>query len=188
MITREQGDFLLRTARKALRQKIEHAEEPEPEKVDPALEVACGTFVTLKIRNQLRGCIGNLGPVGSIYEGVKRNAVHAALHDYRFQPVTPEEIGEIDIEISILTPPQPLEYTDWNELLQKLRPGVDGIIIEQGQSSATFLPQVWEQLPQPAQFLSHLCAKAGLAPSAWKDGRLAVQTYQVQSFAEGRTS
>lgn len=186
VITQEQGNYLLRAARQVLRYKIAHAEELEAERIDPALEIASGTFVTLTVNNELRGCIGNLEPVGSIHEGVKRNATHAALHDYRFPPVTPEELGKINIEISILTPPQRLYYSDWSDLLQKLRPGIDGVILEQEQASATFLPQVWEQLPQPEEFLGHLCTKAGLSPSAWKDGQLVVKTYQVQSFAEER--
>lgn len=182
-ITQEQGEFLVRTARRALEAKIMHGEELCAEPIEPALEIECGTFVTLKINGQLRGCIGNLEAAGTIYEGVKRNAICAALHDYRFSPVSPDELKKIHIDISILSQPQIMEYEDSDDLLRKLRPGVDGVIIQMGRASATFLPQVWEQLPQPEQFLGHLCTKAGLAATAWRDSLL-VKTYQVQCFAE----
>ena len=153
---------------------------------DADLQTRSGTFVTLKIKNRLRGCIGSLDSSASIIEGVRRNALHAAFHDPRFSPLSTAEFDGTDIEISVLTPPLPLAYTDASDLLSKLRVDVDGVIIRKGAASATFLPQVWEQLPLPEDFLSHLCMKAGLQADAWRQGGLDVQTYQVQYFEEHR--
>ena len=149
-----------------------------------ALKACHGTFVTLKIAGNLRGCIGSLTAEESILDGVKRNAVNAAFHDPRFSPLTIEEIEDVDIEISILTEPQPLEYTNGVDLISKLRVNVDGVILQKGRAGATFLPQVWEQLPRPENFLSHLCVKAGLYANAWENTRLQISTYQVQYFEE----
>lgn len=151
----------------------------------PSLQQHCGTFVTLKIHGELRGCIGSLVGTESIVEGVRENAINAAFGDPRFPPLAAEEFDAIEIEVSVLTEPQPLEYSDAANLIAKLRPGVDGLIIRQGLAGATFLPQVWEQLPDPNQFLAHLCHKAGLPMDAWQRGSLTVMTYQVQYFEEG---
>jgi AmmeMemoRadiSam system protein A len=138
----------------------------------------------LHLDGQLRGCIGTLAATESIVEGVKRNALNAALHDHRFSPVKPEELDSIVIEVSVLTDPTPVEYTDGADLLTKLNPGVDGVIIRQGAARATFLPQVWDQLSGPEEFLTHLCLKAGLAGDAWQTSKVEVLIYQVQYFEE----
>lgn len=150
-----------------------------------SLQQRCGTFVTLKIHGDLRGCIGSLIGTDTIVEGVRENAINAAFGDPRFPPLSSSEFDAVEVEVSVLTEPQPLEYSDAADLLAKLRPGVDGLIIRQGLAGATFLPQVWEQLPDPQQFLAHLCLKAGLAMDAWQRGTLSVMTYQVQYFEEG---
>jgi AmmeMemoRadiSam system protein A len=152
-----------------------------------SLQQHCGTFVTLKIHGDLRGCIGSLIGTDTIVEGVRENAINAAFGDPRFPPLSSSEFDAVEVEVSVLTEPQPLEYSDAADLLAKLRPGVDGLIIRQGLAGATFLPQVWEQLPDPQQFLAHLCLKAGLAMDAWQRGTLSVMTYQVQYFEEGLT-
>ena len=151
---------------------------------DETLKARCGTFVTLKIAGNLRGCIGSLTATESIVDGVKRNAVNAAFHDPRFSPLTVEEIEDVDIEISILTKPQPFKYIDSADLISRLRVNVDGVILQKKRAGATFLPQVWEQLPRPEMFLSHLCVKAGLSANAWENTRLEISTYQVQYFEE----
>ena len=143
-----------------------------------------GVFVTLKIDNSLRGCIGSLSARTSISAGVRDNALHAAFHDPRFPPLERRELDAVHIEVSVLSEPTPISYTDAGALLAKLRPGVDGVIIEKGAASATFLPQVWKQLPQTEAFLSNLCMKAGLPANEWKRGTLTVKTYQVQYFEE----
>jgi len=121
-----------------------------------------------------------MNPNESIRIGIARNALNAAFRDPRFPPLTIDEFKHVDIEISILTEPSPLEYSDYFDLLAKLRVNVDGVIIR--RAGATFLPQVWKQLPEPDIFLSHLCAKAGLSADSWKNTKLEVLTYQVQYF------
>ncbi len=101
-------------------------------------------------------------------------------------PLKPAELDRVDIEVSILTEPYPLEYRDSKDLLAKLRVNVDGVILRKGSASATFLPQVWEQLPRPEEFLSHLCMKAGLSADTWRESHLEVLTYQVQYFEEAK--
>jgi len=143
-----------------------------------------GTFVTLHKNRKLRGCIGNIEPVKNIFQGVKDNAKHAAFSDTRFTPLSQKELAETVIEVSILTQPENLDYNDNHDLLKKLKPGIDGVIIKKKHHSATFLPQVWEQLKDPEIFLKHLCTKAGLPQDEWKSGALGVATYQVQLFEE----
>ena len=153
---------------------------------DDRFKLPCGTFVTLKIKGQLRGCIGNLTATETVLDGVKRNAINAALHDPRFSPLSQDELERTQIEVSILSEPRPLAYRDGQDLIKKLRAHVDGVIIRKGHASATFLPQVWEQLPGPEDFLTHLCKKAGLPAEAWKNSELEVLTYQVQYFEENQ--
>jgi AmmeMemoRadiSam system protein A len=186
----EQGQLLAKLARQTLMERF--GKQIPQDKIDslntalkdPCFQLSCGTFVTLKIRGQLRGCIGNLTSNESLVSGVRRNAISAAFHDPRFAPLSASELDLLEIEISILTEPKPMNYRDAADLLSKLRPGVDGVTIRLGHASATFLPQVWEQLPEPQDFLAHLCMKAGLAADAWKMSRIEVSTYQVQYFEE----
>lgn len=177
------GKFLLELARQTIQKELTENHE-SPTFSDPSLEKNSGTFVTLKLAGKLRGCIGNIEPVKSIEQGIRDNALNAAFHDHRFSPLTQEELDEIHIGISILSVPQVLEYGDSEELLEKLQPGVDGVILKEGSLSATFLPQVWLQLPEPEQFLTQLCIKAGLSRNAWRDSQPEVLVYQVQSFEE----
>ena len=153
---------------------------------DPALQAYCGTFVTLKTDNQLRGCIGSLSATAPIVSGVRANALNAAFHDPRFPPLGKSELDAVRIDVSVLSEPIPLAYTDGDDLLSKLRPGIDGVIIRKRSVSATFLPQVWEQLPRPEAFLAQLCMKAGLPADQWREGDLTVLVYQVQYFEEAR--
>lgn len=188
--TEGQGGILLNLARQTILSKFapqlaeENSRQLETDLRDNAFDQRRGTFVTLKINGQLRGCIGNLEATESVRDSVRHNAVNAAFDDYRFKPLTREEFGRVDIEISILTESRPVEYADGNELLAKLRVGIDGVILRKGSASATFLPQVWKQLPKPADFLNHLCLKAGLAASSWQQDRPGILTYQVQYFEE----
>jgi AmmeMemoRadiSam system protein A len=186
----EQGQLLVKLVRQILMERL--GKQVPQSKIDslnaalrdPCFQISCGTFVTLKINGQLRGCIGNLKSNEPLVSGVRRNAINAAFHDPRFAPLSASELDRIEIEISILTEPKPLNYRDGIDLLEKLRPNVDGVTICLGHASATFLPQVWEQLPEPQDFLAHLCMKAGLAADAWKKSRFEVSTYQVQYFEE----
>ncbi len=187
-LTQEQGEVLLKLARKTIAKKLgmdaENTQEPDPQGFKEIFQARRGTFVTLKINDQLRGCIGNLNPDKTILQGVTDNAINAAFHDPRFPRLDQSELEKVTIEVSLLTEPQPLEFKDPEDLLAKLRPDIDGVIIRKGFHSATFLPQVWEQLPDKKTFLSHLCMKAGLPADAWQSPGLKVMTYQVQYFEE----
>lgn len=145
---------------------------------------AAATFVTLKKAGQLRGCIGSLVAVTSLLSSVHENALHAAFDDYRFSPVTSAELGQLVLEISILSLPQKVSYQNPQELLKILRPGIDGVILRSGSARATFLPQVWEQLPRVEDFLGHLCRKAGLTASCWQTMHPELETYTVEAFSE----
>ena len=171
-----------------LGQKMPRNEVIELEKSlkDKAFQNKSGTFVTLnlKMNDQLRGCIGSLEPSETILSGIRHNSINAAFNDYRFPSLSADELSQVKIEVSVLTDPQLLEYENGNDLLEKLRVDVDGVIIRHGSARATFLPQVWKELPEPEEFLSHLCKKAGLPPNAWSEAKLEVLTYQVQYFEE----
>ena len=185
-LSEDEGQSLLAVARNAIKNRLNNAEPPQidwkelPEKFQEQL----GTFVTIAIDGNLRGCIGHIIPRETLIEGIQENAVNAAFRDPRFPPLAKEEFDKIAIEISILTPPQELSYTDAEDLLSKLRPGIDGVIIQKGYYEATFLPQVWEQLPDKEEFLTHLCMKAGISHDSWRKEKLQVSTYQVQAFEE----
>jgi len=185
-LKKNQGQALIKLARQAISEKLGKTSiSVDPQTLaDSAFQDHRGTFVTLTINKQLRGCIGNLDATESILAGIKRNAINAAFHDPRFSQLKAHELDQVDIEISILTEPKRLEYGDSKDLLSKLRVHVDGVILRKGSASATFLPQVWEQLPRPEQFLSHLCMKAGLPGDDWEKSRLEILTYQVQYFEE----
>ncbi len=186
----QQGDALVKLARRTIMEKLgQTTDKADSQKLDEALKDAAfqarrGTFVTLKKGGALRGCIGSLTGTEIIPDNVRDNAVNAAFRDFRFNPLTTDEVKDLDIEISILTEPEPLEYTDSADLISKLHVNVDGVIIRKGRASATFLPQVWEQLPKPDEFLSHLCLKAGISADAWQKTKLEIMTYQVQYFEE----
>lgn len=137
------------------------------------------TFVTLQKHHQLRGCIGMLEAVRPLAEDVAANAYSAAFKDPRFPPLEAKELNELDIHISILTPPEPILFTSEQDLLAKLEPGIDGLIIEEGYRRGTFLPSVWESLPNPGQFLKHLKQKAGLSPDYWS-GTIRVYRYRTE--------
>jgi AmmeMemoRadiSam system protein A len=184
-LTEEQGKFLLSVARKIIEEELfGQKEQEQPDDLAPVFRERRGTFATLTIDGNLRGCIGHIIPQESLIEGIKVNAINAAFRDPRFPAMSQKEWDRVKIEISILTDPEPLSYTDANDLLSKLRPGIDGVILGKGFYQATFLPQVWEQLPEKEEFLTHLCLKAGLRGDAWKKGDLEVSTYQVQAFEE----
>ena len=186
--TQNHGNLLLALARYSIAQKLgvtENVPEPDLSDIpDTLLNEKRGVFVTLHKNGQLRGCIGNIAPEKSVLEGVKENAVSAAFKDTRFAVLTKEELAHIDIEVSLLTPPEKMQFSQTREMLDQLTPFEDGVIVEKDHRRATFLPQVWEQLPDREAFLSQLCLKAGCDPNAWQTGDLNVYTYQVQSFAE----
>jgi AmmeMemoRadiSam system protein A len=178
--------YLLSLARNAIGRAVNRQTLPkiDLEGLSDILKADGASFVTLTKSKQLRGCIGALEAYQPLAMDVREHAVAAALEDYRFSPVSANELASISIEISRLTHPQPLEYKDAMTLLQVLRPGIDGVILADGLRRATFLPQVWEQLPNPEDFLAHLCQKMGAKPDAWLKKHLNVSTYQVEEFHE----
>jgi AmmeMemoRadiSam system protein A len=151
---------------------------------DDGLAENKGTFVTLTINCSLRGCIGQITPSEPVLETVRENAASSAFRDPRFPPLSADEFYDADLEISILSMPEKLAYSGKDDLLSRVRQGDHGVIIRSGFRSATFLPQVWEELPSADEFFSHLCMKAGLSPDEWKRGRLEVHTYTVEHFNE----
>jgi AmmeMemoRadiSam system protein A len=185
-LTEEEGAFLLRLARQTITEALDPAATaPGPVPTERLLAPGAA-FVTLHTRGgELRGCIGSLIGYRPLVEDVRTNALAAAFEDPRFPALQISELPEIVIEVSVLTEPEPLEYDSAEELVRKLRPGIDGVIIERGWHRATFLPQVWDQLPLTEDFLAHLCYKAGLSGMAWRDGDLQISTYQAQEFEEG---
>ena len=134
------------------------------------LRRVCATFVTLRIQGRLRGCIGMVEAHRPLVEDVVEHAYAAAFLDPRFQPLREAELDELDISISILSPRSLMSVASEQDLLEQLRPGTDGLVLELGQQGATFLPAVWEQLPNPADFVKQLKRKAGLDPKAWDAG------------------
>ena len=140
------------------------------------------SFVTLRLEGELRGCIGSIDARRPLGEDVVRNARAAAFRDPRFPPVTAAELPRLQVEVSVLSPREPVSAASEAEALARLRPGVDGVTFEYGAAAATFLPQVWESLPQPDEFLEQLRLKAGLPARFWHpDVRLS--RYTVEKFA-----
>lgn len=154
-----------------------------PEAFDEPLRARRAAFVTLTIRGQLRGCIGHLEAIQPLARDVADNAFAAAFRDPRFPPLTARELGPLHIEISVLTPATPLSFSSETELLALIEPGRDGLILEAGTARGTFLPAVWESLPDRRDFLRHLKLKAGLPPGFWSD-RLRVSRYRTEAFGE----
>ncbi len=187
-LSENDGRLLLMLARQSILNTFKNKDdrfEPLKSRVsEMVLGEKRGTFVTLHKNGQLRGCIGNIDPVKTIFNGIIDNACHAAFKDSRFKPVSEHELDAVQIEVSILTRPEKIEYENVQDLLSQLKPDIHGVIVGKGISSATFLPQVWQQLETPELFLSHLCAKAGLPSEEWKSGSLLIQVYQVQMFEE----
>ena len=188
-LSEDEGKSLLEVARKTIKDRLFNLAGPQVDwkDVPETFQKKLGNFVTINIAGNLRGCIGHIIPRYPLLEGIRENAINAAFKDPRFPPLTKGEFDRIELEISILTPPKELPYTDAEDLLRKLRPGTDGLIIKKGFHEATFLPQVWDQLPKKEDFLSHLCLKAGLSSDSWKTEKLQVSTYQVQAFEEGKS-
>jgi uncharacterized protein len=183
-ISNEDRQILLELARRSIEASSRKRSLPGIKLTDYSLNLQelGASFVTLTIQSVLRGCIGALEAYQPLVLDVVEHAAAAASEDYRFIPVNPSEIQMISIEISVLSKPQRLAYISTDDLVDKLTPGVDGVIIKDGRARATFLPQVWEQLPDKGEFLSHLCSKMGASSNLWKTKNLEVFTYQVEEF------
>jgi hypothetical protein len=177
----EQGTILLAIARESLAAALSLGEESDWN--DPWLREPGATFITLRRLGALRGCVGSIRAYRPLLDDVRSNARAAAFSDTRFPPVQPEEHPELSVEVSLLSPCEPCDFNDQEEALAGLRPGVDGVVFEFQGRRSTFLPQVWDQLPEPADFLAHLKRKAGLPADFWhSDVRL--WRYTVMKWAE----
>jgi AmmeMemoRadiSam system protein A len=181
----EHRNSLLQLARRSIDAGLQEMRWVPMSNVDvsPALAETRGSFVTLRILGQLRGCCGTLFADRSLAEDVWRNAWAAAFGDPRFSPLEAEEWPDAGIHISVLSPLEPLVVANESELLSILRPGVDGLLLERDDARATFLPDVWEQLSDPAEFLQHLKQKAGWPGSSWS-AHIKVWRYVTESFGE----
>jgi AmmeMemoRadiSam system protein A len=179
---RERGDVLLTLARAALERHLLGREPPGlPD--EAWLKKPGAVFVTLTLDGDLRGCIGSLEADRPLNEDVAANAVAAASRDPRFPPVTPDELPRLRVEVSLLEPAEALPVVGEEEAIETLRPGIDGVVLEHRHGRSTFLPQVWEQLPEPAAFLRQLKRKAGLPGDGWDDS-IRLSRYGVCKWKE----
>ncbi len=185
----EDRQYLLQLARQTITRLLAGETLPvlELDCIPAALREPGASFVTLTRGGELRGCVGALEAYQSLAEDVIEHAAAAAFEDYRFPPLETEELDDLHIEISYLTQPIPLPYHTPEDLIHCLRPNVDGVLIRDGIQRATFLPQVWEKIPDPESFLSQLCLKMGAAYDLWRRKPLQVFIYQVESFEEKPT-
>ena len=175
------GNTLLPMARSAIAGALGHA---QPDRNLPRwLEQPGASFVTLTQEDTLRGCIGSLEARRPLHIDVKSNAVAAALHDPRFAPLSSIELEYTRIEVSLVSPMQPMRFSSQADALSQLRPGVDGVVFEYAHYRSTFLPQVWEQLPDTREFLAHLKHKAGLPMEFWAD-QVRLTRYTVRKWHE----
>jgi len=179
------GQALLTRARNAIARALDLPTAAEPGHL--ALDSPGATFVTLRLGGELRGCVGTLSAERALADDVRVHALAAAFRDPRFEPLGVEEFAELDIEVSLLEPAQPVAARTEGEAHRALRPGIDGVLLEWRGRSATFLPQVWQQLPLPSEFLAALKRKAGLAGDFW-DHELRLSRYRVRKFAMQRST
>jgi AmmeMemoRadiSam system protein A len=184
-ISIEDKRCLLDLARRVILDHLEkRPAEPLPAATSPEFTEKRGCFVTLHIGPQLRGCIGTIEPIKTLISAVTENAAMSAFQDPRFPPVTLKDMDKVTIEISILTKPVALVFQGAEDLKKQIKPGVHGVILSRGYNRATFLPQVWEQLPKTEDFLGQLCRKASMEMTCWKDNRTSVEVYEVTAFSE----
>ena len=180
-LTPDQRAFLLDLARRSIRHGLAQGTPlpVETSRLEPALTRRQASFVTLELDGLLRGCIGSLEAHRPLAEDIATNAFAAAFRDPRFPPVTKGEVDALELHLSLLTPPESMQVTSEADLLRQLRPGVDGLILAEGVFRGTFLPSVWESLPEPADFLRQLKLKAGLPRDYWSD-TLQVYRYRTE--------
>ena len=185
-LSNREKQTLLRLARESMEQAVKRKalSRLDLQSLTPALREHGASFVTLTIHAELRGCIGALEAYQPLAEDVREHAVSAALQDPRFPPVVESELSRIKLDVSRLTAPHLLEYSSSEDLLKKLKPYVDGVILKNDFRRATFLPQVWKKIPDPVDFLDQLCMKMGVKPNLWRDVQLQVYIYQVEEFHE----
>lgn len=190
LLSEEEGQLLLEIARRSLEEALRHGRmyELKLDTLPPRLREKGASFVTLTQDGELRGCIGSAHAHQPLALDVRDNAVKAALADPRFPPMRAEELERTEIEVSVLTPLQRLEYRSPEELLAQIVPGRHGLLLVRGGRRALLLPQVWEKVTDKVTFLEHLALKAGLPAEAWQDPGAEVYVFEVQEFRESKTA
>ncbi len=186
MYTAEEQQIMLHIAREALTAAAAQLDRPKItlDTLPPSLRDERACFVTLNEHGEQRGCTGTVFPRRALGEEISVSAVHSAIYDPRFAPVTPDEVPLIQIEISVLTLPTVLNFATPAELISQLRRGVDGVLIQKSGMRATYLPQVWDNFSNAADFLASLCRKAGLPADTWKQPGMKAEVYQTIVFEE----
>lgn len=179
MSDQQLGDALLARARNAIASEFGSAEVREPD--HPALHRPGATFVTLTLHGELRGCIGSIEAFRPLDQDVRANARAAAFEDPRFSPLRSGELAATRIEVSLLSPAEPIHFVSEADAVRQLRPGIDGVVLRSGRHRGTFLPQMWDALPDSRRFMSHLKRKAGLAEDSWPED-LKLSRYEVQKW------
>ena len=184
LLNKEQQQQLLAITKESIAYGLKHGHALSVNSHDYTAELQAirATFVTLEISRQLRGCIGMLEAVRPLVVDIAENAFAAAFKDPRFPPLSSAEYPQLEIHLSILGDTQPMQFESEADLIAQIRPNIDGLIIQEGQQRGTFLPSVWEALPEPEEFLQHLKQKAGLPSHYWSD-TLTVSRYQCQVIA-----
>lgn len=185
MYSREEKEQLLEIAKYSIRYGLSNGRAPEIilTNLSAALREKRASFVTLKINSMLRGCIGSLTAIQPLALDVANNAFMAAFEDNRFPPLAQKEFPDLNIHISILNPAERLKFTNEKELIEQIRPGIDGIILKDKTKRATFLPSVWEGLPDPNEFIEKLKIKAGLTATHFSE-TMEVYRYTAESIQE----
>lgn len=179
----EQGKVMLTIARAVISKQLGIRADIPKTSVYPWLDEPGATFITLKKQGELRGCIGSLKARQSLINDLQDNAVSAAFRDPRFPPLAADELPDITVEVSLLTEPEPMTFGSETDALAQLEPDIDGVIFECGSYRSTFLPQVWDQLPEPELFMAHLKQKAGLPAGFWSED-VRLYRYRVEKFGE----
>jgi AmmeMemoRadiSam system protein A len=185
-LTHEEQRHLLTLACDAIAAAANGQPLPQPDlnSLSPALSQLGACFVTINQAGTLRGCTGTLIATRQLALEVVRSAAQTATGDPRFDPIRPDELDTLEIEISVLSSPRKLHFDDPALLPELIRPGVDGVTLYHGAQRATFLPQVWERIPDPQRFLEMLCRKMGLPSTAWTEPGITAEVYQVTHFSE----
>jgi AmmeMemoRadiSam system protein A len=173
--TKEELEYMRTLAEKAVDMYIRYGEIIKEVNVPDAMQEKRACFVTLTKSGELRGCIGTIEPVDSLYKNIIQNAISAATRDYRFYPVTEDELPYLKYEVTVLSPPKEIRYTDKESLFKQIEG--KGVIIKKGFYTAVYLPQVWEQFDSAEKFLSSLCRKAGMDKNEWKKLDLKVKVF-----------
>lgn len=181
MFDTDKGNTLLHLARAAIGKELGFFSHELPR--TDWLEEPGATFVTLTLDVQLRGCIGSLEAHRPLIDDVRANAVASAFRDPRFEPLSKAEFGQVFIDVSLLSKPEPMHFENEKDALEQLNPGLDGVILAYGRHRATYLPQVWAQLPEPRDFITQLKNKAGLPGDFWSDD-IKLSRYTVQKWRE----